>query len=164
MNENHDENERIERILSQVHLPAPPDELKNRVIGAARKVWERPPANIPWQVPIRRLALSAAAAILIVSLANHLSQFGGNENRERPQAMAPTEDLMPDASLSPLMKRQWQTGRRSSRIHAPGVHRYMENIRMILQEVQDSGTDNVPVPKGGDSHLPPSHPNFATCV
>ncbi len=164
MNEIHDDNERIERILSQVHVPAPPDELKNRVIGAAHEAWERPPADISWQVPVRRLALSAAAAILIVSLANHLSRFGVHENARRPQAMAPTESLMPDASLSPLMKHQLQTGRRSSRIHAPALHRYLKNVQMILQEVQDSGTDDVPVPQGGGSHLPPSHRDFATCV
>lgn len=164
MNETHDESKRIERILSQVHLPAPPDDLKNRVIGAAREAWERPPADIPWQVPIRRLALSAVAAILIVSLTNHLSQLGVHENAKRPQVVTPTENLVPDASLSPLMKRQLQTGRRSSRIHAPALHRYMENVQMILQEVQDGGTDDVPVPQGGDSHLPASHLDFRTCV
>ena len=157
MNETNGENERIERILGQVHLPGPSDALRTRVTGSTRQVWGQAPTDIPWQVPLRRLALSAAAAVVIVSLANHFSDFGIREDNRRYHAATPAEVSIPEASVSPLMNRLIQTGRRSSRTHAPALRRYMENVQKILQETEDRGTREAPAPTKSGSRLLRSH-------
>ncbi len=157
MNETNGEHERIERILKQVHSPEPSDELRDRVTTSAREAWGQTPTDIPWQVPLRRLALSAAAAVVIVSLANHFSDFGIREDYPRYHVTTPTEVFVPEAAVSPLMNRRIQIGRRSSRIHGPALRRYMENVQKILQETEDGGTRETPPPTKSGSRLLRSH-------
>ncbi len=161
MNEINGENERIERILGQVHLPGPSDALKNRVTGSAREAWGQAPTDIPWQVPLRRLALSAAAAVIIVSLANHFSHFGvpetGPGHRTATLEKRPDRETEPEDPLTPLMNRLIQTGRRSSRTHAPALRRYMENVQKILQETEGRGPQEAPTPTKSGSRLLRSH-------
>ena len=73
MNETNAEHERIERLLKKAHLPQPSSQLHDRVATAAGQAWDQEPTDVPWQIPLRRLALSAAAACLVASAANHLS-------------------------------------------------------------------------------------------
>ena len=72
MNETNAEHERIERLLKQAHVPAPSNQLRERITDSARQAWKRNEAETPWRVPLRRLALSAVAAVIIISLTNHL--------------------------------------------------------------------------------------------
>jgi len=69
------ENERIENILNRAHLPAASPQLKQRITAEARNVWDQTSADIPWQIPLRHLVASAAAAVLIIWLANFSSDY-----------------------------------------------------------------------------------------
>ena len=63
----------IERCLKRARPAEPSAELKARIVGSARETWSKAPADIPWRIPLRHLAVSAAAAVLIVSSANYFS-------------------------------------------------------------------------------------------
>ena len=65
--------EKIEHLLKQARPVAPTPQLKDRVTSAAGKRWSRSPSEIPWQVPLRRLAISAAAGVLVVLMADSFS-------------------------------------------------------------------------------------------
>ena len=63
----------IEQRLKQARLAEPSAELRARIVGSARETWGKAPADIPWRIPLRHLAISAAAAVVIVSSANYFS-------------------------------------------------------------------------------------------
>ena len=63
----------IEQRLQKARLVEPTDELKARILGAARETWKNEPAEVPWRIPLQRLGLSAVAALLIVSCADYVS-------------------------------------------------------------------------------------------
>ena len=64
----------VERQLQKARPAEPTDELKTRILGAARQTWKNEPAEVPWRIPLRHLGLSAVAALLIVSCANYFSE------------------------------------------------------------------------------------------
>jgi len=110
---------------------------------------------------LRRLALSAAAAVVIVSLANHFSHFGVPETGPRyhmaTPERSPNRKTEPEDPLIPLMNRLIQTGRRSSRTDAPALRRYLENVQKILQETEGGDTQEAPTPTKSGSRLLRSH-------
>ena len=67
--------DKIEQQLRMARLVEPTDESKARILGAARDTWKKEPAEVPWRIPLRRLGLSAAAALLIVSCADYVSNL-----------------------------------------------------------------------------------------
>ncbi len=94
-----EQHSRIEHLLKRARPPGPSVELRERVLGAARKAWKEAPAEVPWQIPLRRLAMSAAAAIVIVSSTNCFSEHAVSQWRadrpavaRAPLAKAPTSD------------------------------------------------------------------------
>ena len=166
MNETNAEHERIERLLKQAHVPEPSDPLKNRVTTAAQQAWEQSATDVPWRIPVRRLALSAAAAVVIVSLANHFSNLGvprayPNRHPVMP-ADVPDLETLPEAPRGPLMNRLVQTGRRPTRINGSALRNYLENIQQLLRDVEDNGTEETPRSSGGGSGLLPNHSGFGT--
>ena len=81
--------EEMEQRLRQARLAGPSAELKTRIVGSARETWSKAPADIPWRIPLRHLAVSAAAAVLIVSCANYFSRRGGGAVAGRPARYRP---------------------------------------------------------------------------
>lgn len=70
-------------------LPPPSPELRDRVLGAARSAWaEAPPepAEIPWILPVLRLAASVAIAWIAFQVADAL----GRQSLARWQAPEPS--------------------------------------------------------------------------
>lgn len=94
-----EQHSKIEQFLKRARPPEPSAQLREQVIGAAKKAWKEAPVEIPWQIPLRRLAMSAAAAIVIVSSTNHFSSWSVNRWRadrpavaRAPLAKAPATD------------------------------------------------------------------------
>jgi hypothetical protein len=128
--------EEVERRLKQARLAEPPEELKARILGAAEKAWQEAPADIPWRIPLRHLALSAAAAVLIVSCANYFSaQAVAPWQADRPVAArleaADTED-MPEVPYSPFVRNLLAMGRSPAQ-SAAALLDYVEKVRATLK-------------------------------
>ena len=92
MNEPKPQDMEIERLLRKVHLPEPSSPLHDRVMAAAGQAWDRAQLETPWQIPLRRLVLSAAAAVAAVCLANHLGDVAGPQARPGSRVAESTSD------------------------------------------------------------------------
>jgi hypothetical protein len=100
MNEGNKPND-IERLLRRARPAQPSDELRSQVFRAAGKAWAEHPGPVLWRIAAWRLAVSAAAAILIVILADAWSDFAVTRSRSpTPVAVAREFD-------SPLDEPQW---------------------------------------------------------
>jgi hypothetical protein len=75
MNETNGENKQLESLLRKAHLPEPSPELKERITSGATKAWNQTSPELPWQIPVRRLIVSAAAAVFIIWMANSYSDY-----------------------------------------------------------------------------------------
>ena len=75
MNDKDMQNEQLESILRRAHVPEPSPELKERITAEAAKAWNQTSLELPWQIPVRRLIVSAAAAVLVIWLANCSSDY-----------------------------------------------------------------------------------------
>jgi len=159
MKDDHCEDEQIENILNRAYLPEASPQLKQRITAEARNVWDQTSADIPWQIPLRRLAASAAAAVLIVWLANLSSDY--TLARWRPAgasvvAQRPTDfDALPEMPYGPFARRMVLVDRKSPVIDASALSDYAENMRRVLDQTQRSGVSIPPVPPGGSSRLVP---------
>ena len=162
MNETSRENQEIERLLRRAKLPEPSAELKERVITAARQAWGQTTPDIPWQIPIRRLVVSAAAAVLMVSLANYCGDHacaGWQSNGSTAAAEEPADSGdWPEMSYSPLV-RHLTTINRPVRSPATLLE-YMEKLREILGESDPGEAPDAGAPVEYKSHLLPMQLNF----
>ena len=70
MNEKNVENKQLESLLRKAHLPEPSSKLKERITTEAKKIWLQTSPELPWQIPVRRLFVSAAAAVFIIWITN----------------------------------------------------------------------------------------------
>ncbi len=67
--------EKIGRELKRCRLPEPSQELRERTLAAAHAAWPAPvPRTGIWRSPVFRLGLAAAASVVVIVLANLLSQ------------------------------------------------------------------------------------------
>ena len=155
---NHDNHE-IEQVLRKVRPTEPSAELRERVVSASRKAWKETPAEIPWQIPFRRLAISAAAAVLIVSCANLFSRQAVVRWRaDRPAVTRPpTADFgeMWEVPYSPFVQHLVAV-RRSSERNPSTLSDYFERLRGAFDETEppmndEDGSD----PTGSRSRLIP---------
>ncbi len=93
MNQNDDhEHADTERLLRRVRPTEPSTQLKALVLQTAREAWPGASTNIPWQIPIRRLALSAVAATVLISLAN---LYADHASGHEPAAIPIAEHVEP---------------------------------------------------------------------
>ncbi|GAF94642.1 unnamed protein product, partial [marine sediment metagenome] len=75
MNEKDTGNDQLEHLLRKAHIPEPSTLLKERITTEARKAWNQTSLELPWQIPVKRLVASAAAAMFVISIANYFSDL-----------------------------------------------------------------------------------------
>ena len=163
MNEKDIENRKIEHLLRKAHIPEPSSLLKEQITTEAKKAWKQSPLETPWQIPVRRLAASAAAAVLIISIANlssdhALEQWGTGNVRVTKQQSLDLE-ILPDMPYRPFVRHTVSVNRRPSITNASALRDYTQRLRQVLNEMQQNGVSNQPVPDGGRSRLLPAQPD-----
>lgn len=156
MKDAYSENERIENLLRTVHLSEPSPHLRERITAEAKKVWNQAPSELPWRIPFRRLAVSAAAAVMIIWLANYSSDRALGRWRSA-QVLAVVEqpaDLgaLPELPYGPFARRLVSVSRRSLGIDTSSLNDHVERVRQVLDETRRNGAAS---PAGGRSRLTP---------
>jgi hypothetical protein len=164
MNEKNLENDRIENLLRRAHPSEPSPLLKERIITEARKAWNQTTVEMPWQIPIRRLAVSAAAAVLIISITNFSNDraLKGWYPRDirTTREQIPKHEILPDMPYRPFVRHTVSVNRKPSITNASALRDYTERVRQVLNEMQQNGASNQSVPDGGRSRLFPTQPVF----
>jgi len=167
MNDRNAENDGIERLLAKAHPAEPSAELRERVTLLARKAWHESPAIIPWWNGVRWPAASAAAAVLIVSFANYLSDRTlAAWQSKRTVAISvqnrPVDEFL-EVSYGPVL-RHMIAARTSAGRNAFTLFAYMERIRDALAETEQSGDSGILLaPMEGRSRLVPARSGFYYC-
>lgn len=157
MNEPNQEHERIERLLKAARPAGPSETVKARVTEAARAAWNQGPVEVPWRIPVRRLAVSAAAAAIIVAFGNHLGDFDGSGARADCSLAAETANpeleelatMVYGSSRSRLGTRR----RKPPEANGATLREKVETIQHMLDEMDSNGVQAQPVPSGGRSRL-----------
>lgn len=164
MNDKNTQNEQLESILGRAHLPEPSPGLKERITAEAAKAWNQTSPELSWQIPVRRLLVSAAAAVLVIWLTNCSSDYalalwqsgGLLVAHQKP----PDLDALPEIHYSPLARHLVLTGRKPSMTNASALRSYTETMQRILDEAQQNGVSKPTAPVEGRSHLFPTQPGF----
>jgi hypothetical protein len=164
MNDKDTQNQRLESILKRAHVPEPSSELKTRITAEAANAWNQTSPELSWQIPVRRLFVSAAAAVFVIWLTNYSSDYtlakwrpGGFEVAyQQPSNL----DELTEMPYSPLARRLVSAGRKSSITNASALRSYTENVRRILDETQQNGVSKPPAPAEGRSRLLPTQPGI----
>ncbi len=164
MNKKNDDNKQFEDLLRKAHLPEPSSELKERVTSEAKNTWLQTSPELPWQIPVRRLLVSSAAAVFIIWLANCSSDYalarwqsGGFKSTYQRNSNL---DALMEIPYSPLAKRLVLAGRRPSLIDASTLRSYAETMFQILDEAKQNGFSKPAAPFEGRSHLFPIPSGF----
>jgi hypothetical protein len=160
MNEKDLENDKIEQLLRRAHIPEPTPLLKERITTEAKKAWNQTSLEIPWQIPIRRLIASAAAAVLIISIANfssdHILEKWGPGDAQVTREKLPDLETLPEMPYRPFVRHLATINRKPSITNASALRDYTERVRQVLNETQQNGALNGQVPDGGRSRLFPA--------
>jgi hypothetical protein len=91
----------VERLLKEASPAKSSAELKRRVLDAAGEAWVACPSPSLWRIAVRRLAVSAAAAVFIVTLANVWSNLAVARSRSlKPVGIGRESD-------APLDEQMW---------------------------------------------------------
>jgi hypothetical protein len=163
MNEKDAENKQLEDILRKAHVRGPSTELKERITAAAKRAWNQAPTELPWLIPFRRLVASAAAAIVIIWLANYSSDcaLAQWESVKFPATIKqpPGLEALPEIPYDPFVRRLVSVNRRSSMIDASALNNHTETLLQILDEAQQSRITKSSEPTSGRSHLISSPPS-----
>lgn len=163
MNDNNTENKQIEDLLRKAHLPEPSPQLHDHITAAAKKAWNQTDTELPWLIPFRRLAASAAAAIIIIWLAHYYSEYtlGQWQPFELPAASEQPagDEVLPEIPYGRFIKRLAVINRRPSMIDASTLNDHFEALGNILDETQQGGINKPPMPSGGRSRLFSNPPN-----
>lgn len=159
MNGMNEENDRIERLLEKARPAEPSAELRERVLCSARNAWNESATLVPWWNGVRWLAASAAAAVLIVSLANYLSDRALAPWQSGGALAARVEDSPPEEfleiSYGPLVKRM-VAARRSAGRDVFTLLSYVERMQETLTETERNGTSGTLTPGQNRSRLVPT--------
>ena len=166
MNEKEVENKQLEELLSKVHLPEPSPQLRQRITAAAKMTWNQNETEVSWLVPFRRLAASAAAAIIIIWLANYSSDItlAKWQSVKFPAAAEQSPDLesLPEIPYGPFVRRMVSVNRRASTIDASVLSDHIGALQNILDEAQQTNTAAPSAPPDGTSHLISNPPNSSS--
>ena len=154
---NEKENEKLEHILKKTYIPEPTAILKERITIKAKKVWHQSSEEIPWQIPIWRLIASAAAAVLIISIANfyneHVLKRWHHKDTKTTSKQAPDLDTLPEIPYRPFVRHLVSVNRKSSITDASALRDYTKRLQQALDEMQQNGGSNGQSPEGGRSRL-----------
>jgi hypothetical protein len=157
------QNRELEGLLKRLRPAEPSAELKARVTGAARKAWKEAPEDIPWRIPLKRLAVSVAAAIVIVSSASYFSEQTLTPWRPHGLVVAQMEtsafDELPELPYSPFLKSLVAARRPSSR-DISLLFDYMQKVRETVG-VEQNGDSDAPAPVERRSRLLPTRLSFS---
>jgi hypothetical protein len=157
MNAKDAENKQLEELLKKAHLSGPSLQLKNQIIIGAKKAWNQTGVELSWLVPIRRLVASAAAAIIIIWLANYYSECAlaqwQSEKFPSVTEQSPSLESLPEISYGQLVRRMVSVNRRPSTIDTSVLNDHAEALRRILDEAQQDRITRPSAPSGGRSHL-----------
>ena len=138
MNEENAENKQIVDLLRKARLPELSPELKVRITAEAKKTWIQTPTELSWQIPVRRLIVSAAAAVLIIWATNCSSDYLLVQWRSGESQVANQQrydlDALTEIPYSPLARHLVSAGRRLSITDASVLRNYAETVRSILSE------------------------------
>ncbi|MCL5280134.1 MAG: hypothetical protein M1376_09530 [Planctomycetes bacterium] len=151
--------DQIEQRLKQARLAEPSAEFKQRTLGAAKEAWKKAPADIPWRVPLRHLAVSAAAAVLIVSCANYFSRAAvapwqaGRPGTVRMQT-AHFEDT-PEMPYSPFVRHLIATSGAPAH-DASALLNYFQSVRKTLERAEPDEPADGSGPGERESRLLPA--------
>lgn len=157
MNRGNEEHKGIEGLLKRVRPPEPSSELKARVLRTTGEAWLDASAGIPWQIPIRRLVVSAAAAAVLISLAN---LYGDRASAHHSPAPAPIAERVEPCDLDVMMDpdassiRYTVTTARSAQPSASALLDYLERVREALGETNRDDASDSPAPSERRSRLP----------
>ena len=164
MNDKDTQNEQLEHYMRKVHLHKPSHELKERITAEAKKAWNQTSQEISWQIPVRRLLVSAAAAVLVIWLTNCSSDYALArwQSGGLPVAHQKPSDLdaLPEISYSPLARHLVSASRKPSMTDASALRNYTEKVLRILDEAQQNGISKPPAPVEGRSRLLPTQPGI----
>jgi hypothetical protein len=135
----------IEQCLKHARLVEPPAELQARIVGSARETWRQAPAESPWRIPLRHLAISAAAAVLIVSSANYFSMAAvAPWQASRPltgRMQAANLEDTPEMPYSPFVRRLIATSGAPAH-DAAVLLDYLQSVQKTLEGAeQDEAAD-----------------------
>lgn len=149
--------DRIERLLKRVRPQEPSAELEERVQRAAQQAWRDDAAGIPWRIPILRLALSTAAAAVIVTLAN---LYGDRASYPR-RAPVPAATCVEPCDLDITGGTPVSFARYAATTDAPigsdasALFDHLRAVRETLRETEENGLPQGPGLRDPRSHLPP---------
>jgi hypothetical protein len=153
----------IEQRLRKARLAEPSAELKSRLTGSMREAWHKAPAEVPWQIPIRHLAASAAAAVFIMALANlygdHVSAPRQHHGPSPVCIQTIDLDTLPEASYG-LVPANLVAVRRSSGSDFPALFDYIKQVRQALSETEQNEFQNEQTPIRRGSRLLPDRQNL----
>jgi hypothetical protein len=164
MNDKNTDNKQIEDLLKKAHLPEPSTKLKERITTEAAKAWKQTSLELPWQIPVRRLIVSAAAAVIIVWITNSFFDYspvrwrsGGSQiTNQQPSDTDTLQELL----YSPLARHFVSSDRKLSINEASALLNYTEAVRSILSESQQNGNSKPSAPAEGRSILLPKQSGF----
>lgn len=165
MSEKDHSHEQIERLLKQARPAGPSESLKARVTEAARAAWEQAPAEVPWQIPVWRLLVSAAAAAIIIALGNQFGDFARPGAMSGPIAAADVSN----PELEELVETVYGPSRirlvaRRRRLDIPEttLRARAESIEQMLDEMDNKGAQGQSTPSGGRSWLLRCRPHLGS--
>ena len=156
-NDKDNQYEQIENLLGKARLSGSSSELKDRITAEATRLWNQTSMEVPWQIPVRRLAASAAAAVLMIWLAKVSASYSvarwqdGEPSATHQQAFK--IDVLPDIPHGPFMKHLVSVGCKSPVIDGSGLREYVETVRRLLDETLKNDVSNPPDPIKGRSRL-----------
>jgi hypothetical protein len=151
------ENNQLENFLKRTRLSEPSPQLKERIINAAKRAWNQAPLELPWLIPIRYLAASAAAAVLIIALSNFISDRVLSRWEAVAANQQPTDvEALPEMPYGSFVSRLAFMDRRPFVPDASVLNKHVETLRNILDETRQEGFVKPLAPAGGRSRLIPN--------
>jgi len=162
MNEKEIKNDKFENLLRRAHPSEPSPLLKKRITAEAKKVWNQTPLEMPWHIPVMRLVASAAAAVIIISISNLVSDYTLQQRhslyvRIIKEQVSDFEALL-ETPYRSFIRHPALLDRKPSINKVTALRDYTERVRQVLNEMQQHGAPNGQVPNGGGSHLFPVQP------
>ena len=160
MSRTNEEHAETEGFLKRFRPQEPAGELKARVIRSAWGAWHETSAGVPWQIPLRRLAASAVAAAILISLANRYGDCAPTRHPTGIPAAGHVEPCDLDVMTAPqtLLARYAVTAGRPTRPDASSLLDYLDMVRETLRETEHDDASDEPVPAERRSHLFPNLP------